>query len=61
MWLKAIQRSRLGSMMLAIAWDTAGNSARWPQWKSSGWSASTRNWLNVNPLGPTVGRNVERR
>ena len=61
MWLNAIQRSRRTSSTRATAWETAGKSDRWPQWKSSGWSASTRNWLNVSPLGPTAGRKVESR
>ena len=60
-WLKAIQRSRRMSMTRATASETAGKSARWPQWKSRGSSASTRNWLKVKPLGPTAGRKVERR
>jgi hypothetical protein len=30
-----------------------------PVWYSSGSSASTRNWLKVNPVGPMPGTKVE--
>ena len=48
-------------MTRPIAADTSGNIPRWPVWNSSGSSASTRNWLNVKPVGPTSGTKVEKR
>ena len=55
-WPKVIQRSRSTGITRDTASDTSGNSARGPQWKSSGSSASTRNWFIVKPAGVMSGR-----
>ena len=56
-----IQRSRSIGITVAIASEVSGNIPRAPVWYSSGSSASTRNWLNVKPVGPISGTNVLRR
>ena len=48
-------------MTLAAASETSGNMRRGPVWNSSGSSASTRYWLNVNPPGLMSGMQVDRR
>ncbi len=40
---------------------TRGNMPFGPVWKIAGSSASIRNWLNVNPVGPISGTNVAMR
>jgi len=55
-WPKVIQRSRSTGSTRDTASDTRGKSPRRPQWNSSGSSASSRNWLTVNPAGETSGR-----
>ena len=54
-----IQRSCSTGTTVATASATNGNSPRMPVWNSSGSSPRTRNWLNVNPPGPTSGIQVE--
>ena len=60
-WPNMIQRSRSTGITVAIASDTIGNIWRRPVWNSSGSSASTRNWLNVKPVGPMSGTSVQMR
>jgi hypothetical protein len=60
-WPKVIQRSLSNATTEATAGDTRGNKARRPVWNNNGSSASTRNWLNVNPVGPMSGTWVEKR
>jgi hypothetical protein len=61
-WPNAIQRSCAGGSTCATAAEIDGNMARGPQWKSSGSSASIRNWLKVNPAGGAIsGTKVESR
>ena len=55
------QRSLSRGSTDATASDTNGNMPRGPVWKMVGSSASIRNWLNVKPVGPTSGTNVESR
>jgi hypothetical protein len=43
MWLKPIQRRDAGSIRVATASRTWGNSRLWPVWNSSGCSSRTRN------------------
>ena len=57
-WPKVIQRRSSTGRTRATASDTSGNRPRRPVWKSSGSSASIRNWLK---LMPTSGTNVDRR
>ena len=56
-----IQRRRSSGISEAMAADTAGNMRRGPVWKMVGSSASMRNWLNVKPVGPMSGTNVDSR
>ena len=60
-WPNMIQRSRSSGITEAMASDTTGNMARGPVWKMAGSSASMRNWLNVKPVGPMSGTNVDSR
>ena len=50
-WPNVIQRSDSTGTTVATASATSGNIPRGPVWNSSGWSARTRNWLNVKPAG----------
>ena len=58
-WPNVIQRSDSTGTTVATASATSGNIPRWPVWKSSGSSATTRNWLKVNPSGLMSGIQVE--
>ena len=58
---KPTQRRRSSATARAAASATDGNSPRMPVWNSIGSSASSRNWLNVNPPGSRSGKNVDSR
>ena len=57
----AIHRSVSTGTTVAIAALTESNSIRCPVWNRRGSSSSIRNWLNVNPVGPTSGTKVDKR
>src|SRR5260221_10247498 len=60
-WPNVIHRSLSSGVTVATAALTEGNIARGPVWNNNGWSASTRNWLNVKPVGPMSETKVDRR
>ena len=47
--------------MEAMALARSVKAARWPVWKTKGWSSSMRYWLKVKPVGPMSGTKVDSR